>query len=136
MPQPARLTSDLLARKGHALPAGGFAHPAFQPARPSPLDLLGQACCGRPAPDADLQDRTPEPAVLPIQPRVRGAHRPHGRVALTLRLDRERYVRLKIFAARRARTGQDVLLKALDAYLDACGADCACLRGKAAVNTN
>jgi predicted transcriptional regulator len=52
-------------------------------------------------------------------------------VALTLRLDRARYTRLKILAARRARSGQEVLIKALDAYLEACATDCACLRSAA-----
>jgi hypothetical protein len=61
------------------------------------------------------------------QPSRRAAH-DDDRVALTLRLDRARYTRLKILAARRARSGQEVLLKALDAYLEACAADCACLR--------
>jgi hypothetical protein len=50
---------------------------------------------------------------------------------LTLRLDRARYTRLKILAARRSRSGQELLLRALDAYLDACAVDCACLRSNA-----
>jgi hypothetical protein len=50
-------------------------------------------------------------------------------VALTLRLDRARYTRLKITrGAARARSGQELLLRALDAYLEACAVDCACLR--------
>ena len=51
-----------------------------------------------------------------------------GRIALTLRLDRARYTRLRILAARRSDSGHEVLLNALDAYLEACAADCACLR--------
>ena len=57
------------------------------------------------------------------------SHGDDGRVALTLRLDRDRHRRLRIFAARRERTSQEVIVRALDAYLEACGADCACLRG-------
>ena len=58
----------------------------------------------------------------------RASARAEGRIALTLRLDRERHRRLKVFCARRQQTTQEVMLNALDAYLEACGADCACLR--------
>jgi uncharacterized protein YecT (DUF1311 family) len=47
---------------------------------------------------------------------------------MTLRLDRDRHVRLKVFAALHERNCQDVLIEALDAWLEARGADCACLR--------
>ena len=57
-------------------------------------------------------------------------------MAFTVRLDRTRYTRLKILAARRARSGQEVILRALDAYLDACAADCACLRSAARRDDN
>ena len=97
MAQPARLTSGLLARKGQALPTGGFAMPSW------------------------IWCRAPEPSRRP-------APAQDDRVALTLRLDRARYTRLKILAARRARSGQELLLRALDAYLEACAVDCACLR--------
>ena len=36
--------------------------------------------------------------------------------------------RLKILAARRGRSCQEMLLRALDAYLEACATDCPCLR--------
>jgi hypothetical protein len=36
-------------------------------------------------------------------------------------------VRLKVFAALHDLNCQDVLIEALDAYLQACGADCACM---------
>ncbi|MFQ5958338.1 MAG: hypothetical protein ACE5LF_03120 [Alphaproteobacteria bacterium] len=53
------------------------------------------------------------------------------RVALTLRLDPERHLRLKIFAAYAQRSIQNVLSCALDDYLDlvaaTAGQDCACL---------
>jgi hypothetical protein len=51
-------------------------------------------------------------------------HVGRGRVAFTIRLDRKRYTRLKSLAARRGRFRQEILIKALDAYLDACAADC------------
>jgi Ribbon-helix-helix protein, copG family len=45
------------------------------------------------------------------------------RVAFTVRLDRERHRRLKLLAARRGRSRQEMLLRALDAYLEACAID-------------
>jgi hypothetical protein len=110
MPQPARLTSSLLARKGQALPAAGFSSRAVGAVRPGLLEVVG----GR------------------AEPGVAGLHHgPSGhsdrRVAMTVRLDRERHVRLKVFAALHDLNCQDVLIEALDAYLQACGADCACM---------
>jgi hypothetical protein len=37
-------------------------------------------------------------------------------IAVTVRLDEDRYTRLKVFGARTRRTNQDILLAALDAY--------------------
>jgi hypothetical protein len=126
MAQPARLTSGLLARKGQALPTGGFAHakldlvpPQSSAARPE------QHRCGTSLPREAL---LPDPRRPAHEPSRRTAHAHDDRVALTLRLDRARYTRLKILAARRARSGQELLLRALDAYLEACAVDCACLR--------
>jgi hypothetical protein len=45
-----------------------------------------------------------------------------GKVLASLRLDRARYTRLKILAARRSRTGQAVLITTLEAYLEECAA--------------
>lgn len=112
MPRPARLEGGLLARKGQALPTS-TAYPRLAASQPdAPSAALGQACLGTPAGE---------------KPPARRAG--SDRVALTLRLDRERYTRLKIVAARHAQSGQSVLLEALDAYLASCGADCPCLRG-------
>ncbi len=120
MSRHAKLTSDLLVRKGQASPTGGFAHTGIDPTQllpaPTTLDLprIGAALgTGRPAAAAR-----------------RASARAEGRVALTLRLDRERHRRLKVFCARSQQTTQEVMLKALDAYLEAGGADCACLRGE------
>ena len=38
-------------------------------------------------------------------------------IAVTVRLDEDRYTRLKVFGARTRRTNQDILVAALDAYL-------------------
>jgi hypothetical protein len=126
MAQPARLTSGLLARKGQALPTGGFAHARLNlvprlPAAAKPE----QHRCGTPLPREALLPELRRPAPEPSR---RPAPARDDRVALTLRLDRARYTRLKILAARRARSGQELLLRALDAYLEACAVDCACLR--------
>ena len=116
----ARLTGDLLVRKGQASPTGGFAHAGIELSQPLPapttLDLsrIGTALgTGRPA-----------TAVR------RPSARTESRVALTLRLDRDRHRRLKVFCARSQQTTQEVMIKALDAYLEAGGGDCACLRGE------
>jgi len=123
MAQPARLTGELLARKGQALPTGGFAYAKLDLVPPQPATAkLGQQRCGTSLTrEALLSDLRREPGARP-------EHADDGRVALTLRLDRSRYTRLKILAARRARSGHEVLLNALDAYLEACATDCACLR--------
>jgi hypothetical protein len=129
MTQTARLTSALLARKGQAFPTGGFACPTIDLGQPLPApDKLG------PRRGVVLAQGTPECAGGALATRLRLLRRPprqgdDGRVALTLRLDRERHRRLRIFAARHERTSQEVILRALDVYLEACGADCPCLRG-------
>src|SRR5262245_42912290 len=118
MTQPARLTSRLLARKGQALPTGGFAHANLNlvPRLPSVATPEPHRCGTSVAREALLPELR------------RSAPAQDDRVALTLRLDRTRYTRLKVLAARRSRSGQELLLRALDAYLDACAVDCACLR--------
>jgi hypothetical protein len=136
MAQPARLTSGLLARKGQALPTGGFAYARLDLVPPLPAAARSeQPRCGTAAPAALLLPDLRRAATAD-EPRRRPAHAPDDRVAFTVRLDRARYTRLKILAARRARSGQEVLLRALDAYLDACAADCACLRSAARRDEN
>lgn len=130
MTQTARLTSALLVRKGQAFPTGGFACPAIDSGQPLPApDKLSPPRRGM-----ALARGAVNGAGGALASQARRLRRPpgpsdEGRVALTLRLDRERHRRLRIFAARHERTSQDVILRALDAYLAACGADCACLRG-------
>jgi hypothetical protein len=122
----ARLISDLLVAKGDASPTGGFAHVGADLSRLLPLRAKLDAPRGDPVP------ANGEPGAR--AGRVRSPKRGNGaakepRVALTLRLDRERHRCLKTFCARSERTIQSVLARALDAYLEACGADCASLRG-------
>jgi hypothetical protein len=120
MNQTARLTGALLARKGSALPADGLAGAAMALSQPLPPWSV------------------PRPPARP-EPEGKGHPAPgraEERVAMTLRLDSTRHTRLRIFAARRNRTSQDVVTEALDAYLEACGGDCACLRGKGAASAS
>lgn len=47
----------------------------------------------------------------------------HERIAMTVRLDHDRHLRLRVFAAHANRSSQEILTAALDSYLDAQGAD-------------
>jgi hypothetical protein len=127
--QPARLTARLLARKGRALPARGFAGPAQSGTEPlsgiTPLTRLRPLEVAANLPElVDYRAGVTDVARGGGRPPGRG---PKQRVAMTLRLDRARHRQLRIFAARLDRTSQDVILAALDAYLDAHGGGCACL---------
>lgn len=119
MSQPARLTSDLLARKGQAFPTGSSTSAGFNGALPLPSRVRPRS--GGPA-------RVPpaEPAT-PREEQSQPAPRRDAR--LTVRLDPTRHARLKIFAARTRRTGQQIMVEALDAYLRSCGPECECMRG-------
>lgn len=75
--------------------------------------------------DADLIARKGEaaPAQIPTPPSPPVASTPHGTkdtIALTVRLDPERYRRLVAYAAGflPRKTHQEILVEALDAYLD------------------
>ena len=100
MAQPARLTSGLLARKGQALPTGGFAHAKLDlvPLQPS-VAKAEQHRCGTSVPREALLPELRRPAPEPSR---RPAPAQDDRVALTLRLDRARYTRLKKFSRRGA----------------------------------
>lgn len=129
MRAPARLSGELLARKGQALPTGGLAYATMT--LDQPLPSYGPAVLVRygslPAQDALAQGASRRTAERRRQPAGR---REEDRVALTLRLDRERHRRLRIFCARHECSSQEVIVRALDAYLETCGEDCACLRGE------
>ncbi len=64
-----------------------------------------------PAPSEPVAPPSPLPATAPsLPPRV-------GTIAVTLRLDPNRYEALKGYATAHRRTNQDILRDALDAYL-------------------
>ena len=50
------------------------------------------------------------------------SHSPSDTIAVTVRLDEARYVKLKVLGARTRRTNQEMLIVALDAYLQKAGA--------------
>jgi hypothetical protein len=120
MAQPARLTSALLARKGHALPTGGFAQSRLGPAPPGPAVARRETkkrsvtTAARAALSPDLvRPSSPKPSRHPDRAGL-------DRVAFTVRLDRKRYTRLKSLARRSGRSGQEIVIAALDAYLETC----------------
>lgn len=139
----AILTGSLLARKGAAAPSNSFgklfeASPAASQglADRKPCDeavrnenvALGASQqtsgCLRAAPSAEMT----------VGSENSGNGGP-GRAKLSLRLDRERHLRLKIAAAHLGRSNQAILLDALDSYLEKIAPetaiDCVCLNGGA-----
>jgi hypothetical protein len=111
----AALASGLLARKGEAVPTSLVL-----------LPMVARAPAGEIKPELSV-------------PRdgVRGGKPPGGGVApavkLSLRLDGDRHRRLRIAALHLGRSGQQILVEALDAYLERSaeailGGQCACLR--------
>jgi len=91
MPKPPRLVGDLIVRKGDAAPA--------------------------------VSNSTPTSTTVAIRPTVAEGQAPvphglAGTIAVTVRLDPTRYERLKIYGVRQRRTNQELLVEALDAFLD------------------
>ena len=113
MKRTARLTSALLARKGFAAPAhvqtAPHIHYPFSDAADASADISPVLQMPSPAPVKRTRPfgrRQEEPAPL----------RTH-RAAMTLRLDEERHLRLRVFSAHTKQSSQEVLTKALDEYL-------------------
>src|SRR5262245_2506255 len=121
-PEAASLTSALLVRKGAAVPAGYVA--------------LASVVRGMRAQEAAADTITaPSDAGQLVQmcPRRRRAA-PDPRARISLRLDDERHLKLKLTAAHLQKKLQDVVIAALDGYLDQVGpavmnGNCACLEG-------
>ncbi len=85
-----RLDSGLIARKGEAAPATAAAPP-----------MVAVAPVVKPA--------APAASAIP-----KGTS---GTIAVTVRLDRERYDQLKMHGVRQRQTNQEILVAALDQYL-------------------
>ncbi len=135
----ASLTSSLLVPKGRAT-ALGFAPVApTQPSLRAPLgggasEPIPFACHGE-----DRADPSPARNGTPVaQGRtgasggVRGSGAP-TRAKLSLRLDSERHLRLRLLSAHLRKSSQELLIEALDSYLAGispplgAGLSCACL---------
>jgi hypothetical protein len=80
---------------------------------------------GEAAPAVAASAETPVPAVPPVAAPAPASVEPAmpkgvaGTVAITVRLDKARYERMKIHGAKERRTNQQILVAALDAYLAA-----------------
>lgn len=105
---PAPLTIPGMPKKGEAAPvvASIEAAPAPAPLFPPPLPA--------PVPPpalAAVPASAPEPPPLPTSSRVRPT------IAVTVRLDEGRYERLKRFGGQHRITNQDIIVAALDHFL-------------------
>ena len=94
MKKPARMDSSLIARKGHATPT----------------------------PHADTNDTPAEKSVLErTEVPATASSLPLGAIkSLTVKLDAGRYKALRQLGVDEDRTHQDIMVAALDAYLDSC----------------
>ncbi|GEQ97623.1 hypothetical protein JCM17844_12600 [Iodidimonas gelatinilytica] len=115
----ARLTANLLASKGDATPALQRQRLSLAADRSS-FDGIGRAQA--PMPPAPS---SPTKALSGTQsPKRQQRNTEQGdkvtdkkRIALTLRLDKERHLRLKLMAAHTNKSAQDLLMQALDDLL-------------------
>lgn len=111
MSGPAVLSSALLARKGTAVPTG------YSPVRPD---------AGVPARTVPDTSR-PEPVAAPVRLAVAGhgpagkpakSAKPNERARVSVRLDKELHLKLKLSAAHLDQSLQDVVTDALEKYLE------------------
>lgn len=138
----ARLTGSLLARKGFAAPSQegvvhtlnhGLPHAVLpsaptlvtppSPAAPGPEaapaaapEAVGEAV-HKEAVSKPVGKTTRKHAARPT-PRPAGNPDPGPRVAMTLRLDGERHLKLRVFSAHSNLSSQEILTAALDDYLE------------------
>ena len=95
----ASLTASLLARKGQAGPTDGL----------QSVGIDGQAATSPPRQgQAEIERR-----LAPKRPVGSGK-----RIAMTVRLDHEQHLRLRIFSVHQKRSSQEILALALDKYID------------------
>ncbi len=125
----AALTGALLANKGAAAPSGSVSSfldefPTKKPFAEEPQ--VPDMRTVHVAPERPLEKTPPRivneaPPLKPTAPRAK----------LSVRLDSERHLRLKLAAAHLQRSSQTIMLEALDAYLaeaaPAIGGNCVCL---------
>jgi len=116
----ASLTSALLVRKGAAVPAG--------------YATLVSTVRGLRAPEPSVERELPAEGTTVTVRRARRKSVPDPRTRISLRLDDDRHLKLKLTSAHLHRSLQDILIAALDGYLDQVGpavmnGNCACLDG-------
>ena len=123
----AALTSALLANKGAAAPSNSVtsfleAFPVEKQTSPDSVEAQASDHSMEPSNFAEIR-RTYSDGADPIPAK--------GRVKLSVRLDPDRHLRLKLAAAHLRRSGQVIMLDALDAYLasvtPAIDTNCPCL---------
>ncbi len=129
MKDTARLSASLLVRKGDAAPAlvADARLGYHRPNGGGPVRRVPAAPADAPVANTPAKGRTPEPS----NDRAPGAGETASRVAMTLRLDSTRHLRLKLLAAHEGRSCQALLLEALDALIAQHAPDvteCACLQ--------
>lgn len=100
MKSTGRLTAELLVRKGGALPTG----------TQNITNISGKIRNGGSAPINGQGETSPDRSVQ--------NELAHKRVAMTLRLDAKRHLKLRVLAALQGRSCQNLLIEALDSYLD------------------
>ncbi|MBV8650750.1 MAG: hypothetical protein JO255_04735 [Alphaproteobacteria bacterium] len=138
----AMLSSQLLARKGTAVPAAlGLQLGLIEELTRNPIQtrLQLRVTPRRPRPSASRTDGDAlshddkSGGMAPGY--ASGAASPSDGAKVSLRLDADRHRRLRLLALHQRSSGQKLLLAALDAYLEAAGAavmdgSCACLRSR------
>ncbi len=115
--KPASLSASLLARKGSALPSVLSPSRILERGAPAQRNVANLFAAGngrtaRPRHDGDAE-RASRGGGGETAARTEAA-----RVKLSIRLDPERHLRLKLAAAHTGRRLQDIVVAALDRYLD------------------
>ena len=130
MKRPARLTGALLARKGNAAPTQAtspiyfpFAEAMEEEAAGQDVALLAETGAAHPRfaalPAAERKANSSDKKERGLGCRgTKPTDVGGSRAALTLRLDEERHLRLRVFSAHSKRSSQDILTQALDEYLE------------------
>jgi hypothetical protein len=116
---PAPLTIPGMPKKGEAAPAVASIEASSQPP-PAPAPAPSAATVEPPAPPPEQRARPAPPAVpavAPAPPPLPPSSRVRPTIAVTARLDEARYERLKRFGGQHRATNQDIIVAALDRFL-------------------
>lgn len=127
----AALTGALLANKGAAAPSGTVS--SFLDEYTSPKAAVSLRPTQEDAPKETVNCASGPKARVTARSSAEDATPPEAgqRAKLSVRLDQDRHLRLKLAAAHLRRSSQTIMLEALDAYLTqvtpAIGGNCVCL---------